>query len=186
MAAVVSVLADTTIELFASSVASGARIELGSISYDSSTNTTVSQIHSDLGRGDYCIGTESLHGHECFTYLEVSEAGLNGQFVLFVDNLNDVSDISLVAGNSGLQAVVQKIAAGPQPNLNPSMAVPKKEPLKVIVKKIVENEKGEKIEVEEVEEVAEDTRSWVQKNWMYIVPPLLIVMMLIPEEKEKK
>lgn len=46
-----------------------------------------------------------------------------------------------------------------------------------MIKEIDDNGVEVTREIEEEVEVPVDDRSWIQKNWMYVVPPLLIFML---------
>lgn len=180
------------LQITSRNVETGAKTEVGILDFDASTSDSTFHPSAALTAGSYCIGTTNLPRKDCFTYLEVSDAGLGGSFVLYVDEHNKVSDIAFFLAPSEIQTTVQKIGKGPVPNLSPSNAekVVKPPTQKVIRKKVVETEDGETVEIEEeVEEiVTEDNRSWVQKNYIYIVPALLVAMVLLPdgEEKEEK
>lgn len=85
--------------------------------------------------------------------------GLDGkQFVLFVDE--EIVGVSLVASDEK-SPIVRQVA-----HTAPNFGKPK-----VAVEENVE---------------AEDNRLFIQKNWMYIVPGLLLVMALVPEQPGEK
>lgn len=176
--------------LFSRNLDSLAVTQLGSLHYDPAAATSDFSAHdSHILPGSYCIGTSDLPLKECFVYLETS-GDLGGEFVVFVDDENQVSDISFLRGAGGFTLRVEKVVSNVKPNLTPfHKKEPVKEPVtqKVTRKRVVENENGEKVEIEEeVEEVVPvDERSWIQRNWMYVVPPLLLFLVMAPEDKQE-
>lgn len=175
------------IQFFAHNLDTQEEVQLGSIDYDLQASRSEFWAENlPIVPGAYCVGTKDLPGKECFAYLE-TDADIAGEFVVYVDNKDQLAEVSFLRGKSGLTSSVKKVTANVVPNLNPSQGQQVKEPViqKVTKKRVVENENGEEVEIEEeVEEaVAVDERSWIQKNWMYIVPPLLLFLLLAPEDK---
>lgn len=158
----------------------------------------------EIEAGDYCIGTADLINHDCFTYTELKTDNsiFSGkQFQLQLDKEGDIEHVSLINGagllhedgETFVDTVIVDFEKQPVPNLSPSHLKSKVDKTintnskttrttKKIVRKI--NQEGKEIEEEEevtiVEETTaegeeEDERSWIQKNWMYVVPPLLIM-----------
>lgn len=179
-------VATGALQIFIQNVESQAVSPLGTLDYDSSA--LKADFSSEIGSitpGAYCIGTKDIPAKECFTYVEINDQ-LQGEFVVYVDADNSISELTFLPGLDGLSLRVQKVVANVLPNLKPFFTQQKAlQPAtqKVTRKRVVEDENGEKVEVEEVEEVEVDNRSWVQKNWMYIVPALLLVFIMSPEEK---
>lgn len=164
--------------------------ELATLDYNSeSGNSELIPVSADLAPGSYCMGTFDVPQKECFVFFE--HLGLvSGDFVVYVDEELKISDISFISGGNGLRLRVAGVVTNVVPNLTPFH---KKEPVKqpttqkVTRKRVVENENGEKVEIEEeVEEIVpEDERLWIQKNWMYIVPPLLLFMVFAPDDSKE-
>lgn len=166
-------------KIYSTNVATGSTQELGLLSSSPEGGQFSPCVR--LPAGEYCLGTETL---ECFSYVKVTE-DLLGKFVVYY-NGQDIDSLAFIAGGKVLYVEVEKAAPAPVPNLKPFGEEAKHAAKqKVIRKKTVEKD-GEMVEVEEVEEEEEDQRSWVQRNWMYIVPPLIILLLLPDQEGEKK
>lgn len=159
---------------------------LGALSYDSDSHTasfTPQQL--SIPNGDYCIGTSE---NDCFSLASLDDGVSlfkNKQFSIQLGAAGEVLHISLI--NSKLKDVLVKPATShPVPNLNPAHAQKQaKAPQRKVVTKIVEDENGNQIEEQvEVEEIEEDTRSFVQKYWMYIITALFLVLALFSGEEE--
>lgn len=171
-----------SLEIFATNVHTGDRSDLGVLSF--SPESANFSVRATLAAGDYCLGTDVA---ECFSYSEVKE-GLSGEFVVYMDG-PEVENLAFVAGTNGLSLRVEHVAAAPVPNLQPPQEEVKQNMVKqkVMKKKTVKTDDGETVEVEEeVEEEVVDNRSWVQRNWMYIVPPLVLLLLIPDQEGEKK
>ncbi|KAI5963978.1 hypothetical protein CANMA_003575 [Candida margitis] len=142
----------------------------------------------------YCIGTKDIHNNDCFSYQSNLSNLTHAVFSLFLDEDGDISRLSLSFDDRLDKPQVKKrkqvIAA--QPNLNPDSMkkqrdeqqkkagnepVVEKVKQKKLIKEIDANGVEVTREIEEEVEVAVDDRSWIQKNWMYIVPPLIIFML---------
>lgn len=151
----------------------------------------------------YCIGTKDIHNNECFSYQSNLPNLTQAVFNLFLDEDGDILRLSLSfdnkLGKPQVKRRKQVIAA--QPNMNPDSIKKQREEQqqqkkagsggdgggsiveKVKKKKLIKEIDANGVEVtreieEEIEvEVPIDDRSWIQKNWMYIVPPLLIFML---------
>ncbi|XYA00280.1 hypothetical protein QA089_002816 [Meyerozyma guilliermondii] len=123
-----------------------------------------------LEPGYYCVGTKDLPGHECFTYTYL-DGGMDHKAVQVTVDNGQVMQLALIHNEDEKAVKIVSAAVGPNPNMDPV-------PLQSKKKKAVQQE--EKEDGEEVE------KSWIQKNWMYIVPPLMILMMLLPADEEKK
>lgn len=185
-----SALASNHILIFARNLDSLSVAELGSLNYDLSTaKLEFTEDSYEITPGPYCIGTRDLASKECFAYVEVNDQ-LGGDFVLYVDDKNEMTELSFLRSQEvGLRLRLKKVVTNIVPNLEPFQGQQQvKQPVtqRVTRKRVVENENGEKVEVEEVieEVVPVDERSWIQKNWMYVVPPLLLLLVLSPEDKQ--
>lgn len=177
----IGVVHAASLEIYATNVVTGVRTDLGALSYSAESATFSPR--TTLAAGDYCLGTDVA---KCFSYSEVKE-GLSGEFVVYMDG-PEMEDLAFVAGTNGLSLRVEHVAAAPLPTLQAPKPEVKQNTVKqkVVRKKMVKDENGDMVEVEEVvEEEVEDNRSWVQRNWMYIVPPL-VLLLLIPDGEEKK
>ncbi|KAG7663795.1 uncharacterized protein J8A68_002655 [[Candida] subhashii] len=151
----------------------------------------------------YCFGTNDLPNHECFSYTKGIKSLKSVQFHVFLDQASQIQHISVnydseTNDNDGPQVIIHPFELAPSPNLNPESlkGKQKKESSagqqrveKVIQKKIikVKDENGNEIEkeIEQEVEVEVDDRSWIQKNWMYIVPPLILFLMFSKDEPKK-
>lgn len=168
------------IQLYARSLVDNSKISLGSIDVDSKKLTLQESIE-----GEYCIGTDDIADSECISYYngKLNEFGVN----VYLDESGNVEFISL--GSDGV--TVHPFNEGAKPNLNPVVKskakgkTPKVE--KVIQKKlvkIIDEDGNEQEQEQEVEvEVAVDERSFIQKNWIYIVIPLIMFLMATGEGK---
>lgn len=157
--------------------------EFGRLSLGGASGTPQFLLTSAPENGLFCLGTSDLPGRECFAYHEV-DGPLTGKFLVHVSS-GEIKDVSFARGDGfSVEAVEPRTA--PQPNLHPAAKPVVQAPAtkKVVRKRVVENDDGDKVEIEEeVEENVEvDTRLWIQKNWMYVVPPLVIFMIMSPEK----
>lgn len=187
LACIVTAVSAKKILFFAHSLDTLEEIQLGSIDFDQESSSSAFLAEKNqFVPGPYCIGTRDLPGKECLAYLE-TDGGISGEFVVYIDSKNELAEVSFFRGKSGLSSTVRKVTANVVPNLNPSQGQQVNEPViqKVTKKRVVENEAGEKVEIEEEveEEVTVDDKSWIQKNWMYVVPPLLLFLVFAPEDK---
>lgn len=142
----------------------------------------------------YCIGTKDVHNNECFSYQTNLQNLNHAIFNLYLDGDGDILRLSLSFDDKLDKPQVKRrkqiIAA--QPNLNPDSMKKQREEQKnggnggQVVEKVKQKKVITEIdangvevtrEIEEEVEVPVDDRSWIQKNWMYIVPPLLIFML---------
>lgn len=123
--------------------------------------------------GDICLGTASLPHHECFAY---SNTLKRAQFHIYLDSSGNIDHLAANSANEA-SVTVHPFVAAPVPNLNPESYRKKAAAQKVLQKKVITDEDGEEVEVEEEVVVPADERSFIQKYWMYIVPPLLLFMM---------
>lgn len=188
----VAAATERTLDIYYRSITSNSKVNLGEIRYDPQTNTSSFTEKSALPKHEsLCLGTDKLPNNECFIYLETKEQPPTGNFVVLVDDSGLPSDVSLELHKGEIWGAQTKpIAKGPVPNFEPANREVSQEPVKKkTVKKITTTkvENGEEIQIEEeiIEEEEEDNRSWVQKNWLYIVIPLVILMFLSPEDEKK-
>lgn len=181
------VAAASTINIYGRELGTESEVAIGQIRYDSETKAALFDPVTSNGLGrQLCLGTHELPNHKCFVYHEQANGSLQGKFQLFMDG-NDIVRLSFSASTGDLSVEVIETTYGPAPNLQPVAveSTSAQQPLQtktVVRKRIVKNENGEESEVEEqVTEVTEvDNRSWVQKNWMYIVPPLVLFLIVAP------
>ena len=147
----------------------------------------------------YCVGTKDLDNHECFTLINGVES-LNGTVIdAFMDeNGVTISRLSLnfdESYNNKSKLRKHKFTTSPIPNLNPDSLKKQRQKQgnkggqgnnkqveiikqKKLVKYIDDDGNEAEKEIEEEIVVEVDNRSWVQKNWMYIVPPLLLLLIV--------
>lgn len=172
---------------YARGLDSAQKVPVGTLSFAEGTlEAQFASADPALQPGLYCIGTDDLPGKSCFAYLEVS-GRLGGKFVAFVGPDGELVDVTFVQGPGELSGTAEVRNRAAQPQYDETFR--QKEPVKtqkVTRRKVVENEAGEKVEVEEtVEEVVEvDNRSWIQKNWLYVVLPLVLFLVLAPDDKK--
>ncbi|KAK6453947.1 uncharacterized protein RJT20DRAFT_64526 [Scheffersomyces xylosifermentans] len=180
---------------------------LGTLNYDKSKKRGLferSDIEIPPNSVDLCIGTSDLKDHDCFTYLKGGKGiDFNSKaWHIFLDEANEIKRLAVnnedANENVSTPVVVHSYQRAPVPNLNPDSRknAPKKAqesgPRKEVVvqkkKVIVKDDDGNEVEkeIEEEVEVEVDDRSWVQKNWMYIVLPLVFFMLLGEEKKQEK
>ncbi|CAK7905166.1 endoplasmic reticulum membrane protein complex subunit 10 [[Candida] anglica] len=133
---------------------------------------------------DYCISTNEVPNHDCFALYRAQEEFENLHFI--VQSTEDYSKIERISinpnSNSPIVEII-KVENGPKPVMNPFNDKNKKKKAAGTGKGATE---GQKIEEEEQEEEEEDNRSFIQKNWMYIVPGLLILFFALGEQEEGK
>lgn len=175
----------STINIYATELGSSTEIALGTIDCEPllKTATFLATPPAPLGLA-LCLGTHDLPHHSCFVYHESANGVLQGKFQLFVD-ATGVQRVSFGAAADVMVDIVE-VVHSPAPDLKPFLAlqnlVQPVDTKTVLRKSVVTDEAGAESVVEEmVEEVVQpDTRSWVQKNWMYIVPPLILLFITAP------
>ncbi|KAI5957273.1 hypothetical protein KGF54_000201 [Candida jiufengensis] len=142
-----------------------------------------------------CIGTKDIYNNECFSYQKNIQSFNNTVFNLYLDEDNDIFRISLSFDDKIQKPTVKKHKhiISPQPNLNPDSMKKQREQQseqqnggnaqkieKIITKKkIIEKDSNGNEIIKEVDEEIEqvvDDRSFIQKNWMYIVPVLILLL----------
>lgn len=192
--AYLSLVALQEIGIFTRNIDTKQEQDIGVLTYGSQNATSAFQAYSDIsfGKGHYSVCARDLETVPgCFGYQE--GPGFGGDFQILVNGAGTIEGLSFVRGKVPLVfgSLVKSVESAPKPNLNPynrQTAQSQAQTLKVVQKKVVENEAGEKVEVEEeIEQVVEtDNRSWVQKNWMYIIPPLVLFLIFSPDEKKEE
>lgn len=174
------------IEIYARHLSSPNSVPIGALNYnreDKSATFTPQEVSFEPGA--YCISTSDS---DCLTLTKIEESSTileNKQFAIQLDAAGEVLHITLT--NSNLKGVlVRPATSGPVPNLDPVSAQKQvKAPQKKVITKIVEDENGNQIEEQvEVDEEVEDTRSFVQKYWMYIITGLFLLLALFSGEEE--
>ncbi|RCK65930.1 hypothetical protein Cantr_01682 [Candida viswanathii] len=147
----------------------------------------------------YCVGTKDLENHECFTFVD-GVTSLNGTVLdAFIDENGEISRLALNFDDSSKTTIRDKLRRHKlQPAAVPNMNAESIKKLRqqaqqaqggggangkvntVKQKKLIKyiDDDGNEVEKEIEEEVEVDERSWIQKNWMYIVPPLLLFLVL--------
>lgn len=194
IAAVVAIAAaHAPILLYARSA--GSDVNVGTLTIDG--RSVIVDKADAPGADKACVGTKDLPDHQCFGYTDLaSDWGVD----VFLDEQADIARL-LVRQGAGR---VHKYREDPQPNLkawavvnhpargqaNNEKSQEKKGPhteVKITKKKVVEeDEHGNKVEreVEVEEEVLVDNRLFVQKYWVYLVIPL--VMMLLQKDPQNQ
>lgn len=120
-----------------------------------------------------CLGTQNVENCDCFAVVDDLS---NKQFVIQLNQQAEIEYLSVQTIETKRKGVREQVIvrAGrviPEPNLSPNNQ-PKGKP-KPTAKVVGEGEEGGE----------EAPTSWVQKNWMYIIPPLLIMFVLLGDEK---
>ncbi|CUM63500.1 uncharacterized protein PRCAT00001076001 [Priceomyces carsonii] len=131
----------------------------------------------------YCIGSKKLSDNGCFDLTNFSSEDrplLDKGFVLYVNEIGEILRVSLINGATET-VVVRTRDLGPVPNLNPKSQrnEPQKKEKKKIIKKVVKDDAGEEVVIEE----EEDNRSWIQKNWLLLVTPLILYLLVTDDKK---
>lgn len=179
-----TVVAD--ISIFANPLDGTSKINVGSIISTESNHFEFNQVNSLPANIDYCIGTEDLANHECFGYFKAKSD--NGKLKLLVKGDSNEGVIYKILINpdinSGKDLIIVGEEKGPSPILNPVHSQKQKPGKKSGVNSNAAPEGGEAEDDVEEEEV--DNRSFVQRNWMYIVPGLILLFMGLSPEEEKK
>ncbi|EMG49209.1 hypothetical protein SBY92_000582 [Candida maltosa Xu316] len=146
----------------------------------------------------YCIGTKDLENHECFTFLNGVDSLNHTVIDAFMDKDNaEIVRLSLTfAEESTNKLRKHRFAKSPVPNLNPDSLKKLKQQQQqsqekgkveiVKQKRIIKvtDDEGNEVEKEIEEEIEVDNRSWIQKNWMYIVPPLILFLIMGGDNKQ--
>lgn len=186
-----SLVALSSIDIYAQDVHSKSEVSLGAIHFDhQSKSASFSATGADVVGTSLCLGTHDIPGQECFVYQEAADGKLGGSFQLFVDQ-NGIQRLSFSPSLEEFSAEIIEISHGAGPNMLPlfqEKTAQKPQTSTVVRKRVVTDEDGVESVVEEevVEVIEEDNRSWVQKNWMYIVPPLVLFLLFAPVDEQKK
>lgn len=187
-----SLVALSSLSIYARDIDNDVRTTIGAILFDEKTNIAAFNpvTVGNIGKA-VCLGTDDLPNHECFVYHELSKEELQGRFQIIVDE-SGIRRISFAPSAEELVVGVVEVTRAPAPNLLPVamelQAVPKPQTKQVMRKRVIVDDAGvESVVEEEVLEVVEqDNRSWVQKNWMYIVPPLVLFLIFSPEPPKEQ
>lgn len=155
---------------------------------ETNTKTEIAQVDIEQKKleilleieGEFCIGADIIN-NDCISYYKgkLEKFGVK----VFLNKQDEIDLISLT--KSGVTIV--PFTEGAKPNLNP--ITKKKEDSKKVVQKVVVtllDEDGNEItqEVEqEVEEIIDD-RSFIQKNWKWIVIPLILFLVTGQEKPD--
>lgn len=121
----------------------------------------------------YCVGIKGIEDKSCSIVKDVTKH----KYDIQLDSKGDFVGITINSGD-WQHSQLKTPTKAPSPNLHPNN----------IAKGKSATSSNEKIkpEGEENKESEEDTRSWVQKNWTYIVPPLIILFVLFGDEENQK
>lgn len=187
-----SLAALSSISIYARDVTNNAKVSIGSILFDNQRKIAAFSAEPAPGISKtVCLGTDDLSGHDCFVYHQLAGEELQGSFQVFVDE-SGIQRISFAPSAEKLAVGVVEVSRAPGPNLLPVamelQPAPKAQTKLVMRKRVVIDDEGVETVVEEevLEVVEEDNRSWVQKNWMYIVPPLVLFLIFAPNEPPKE
>ncbi|KAK6874129.1 hypothetical protein K6H11_001773 [Candida tropicalis] len=145
----------------------------------------------------YCIGTKDLENHECFTFINGVSSLNNTVIDAFIDENGDITRLALNFDESSKPTIRKhKVHPAAIPNMNAESIKKQRQQQQqqaqnsgkvrvVKQKKLIKyiDDEGNEVEKEIEEEVEIDERSWVQKNWMYIVPPLLLFLVMGGDSK---
>ncbi|GEQ70492.1 hypothetical protein JCM33374_g4170 [Metschnikowia sp. JCM 33374] len=194
---ILSLVASQDITIYTKNVYNSHQQDIGILAYDAEHRTADFRLSPDVSieTTAFSLCARDLAGTDCFGYQEIDQTGpgaLGGDFGLVIDDEGTIQRLSFSRGDvpQEFSCHVGTVNMALKPNLNPfnkrnaNDQQAQTQTKKVVRTRVVENEEGEEVEVEEEveEEVAVDTRSWVQKNWMYIVPPLVLVLILSPSD----
>lgn len=172
------------VNIFANSIDNASRIKVGSIVTADANGFEFQQENSLPANTDYCIGTSDLPNHECFGYIRTLVEDEKLKLLVKADSTGGIIKKLLI--NPDIQAqqplVVVAEVGGPSPIMNPVHSQKKNSKP---AKSRIAPDGGEVVAEEEEEEEVEDDRSFVQKNWMYIVPGLLLLFMGLSPAEEK-
>lgn len=180
--AVASLTETRRIDIHAKRLGDANAISAGYISYDE--NLANFTVDNEIPEGKYCIHASEF---PCFSLASHKGGPMVGTFTLFLGP-EGVENLAYIADNQDeAHAEINKIAAGPEPDFSAATLAPKKIVTQKVKRTKVVEVDGQKVEVEEeIEEVVpEDTRLYIQKYWMYLIIPV-VVLMLTPEDKEDK
>lgn len=141
-------------------------------------SSALERSHEDL----VCIGTHSIPQSECIALVKNITSGLIT--VLLQPESNSIR-ISVGPSSNGFEITIMDETAASVPDF--ASAKPKR------LAKIASKVPGVDSDTHENEEYADDQelelpphKSWVKRNWMYIVPPLAILLLLLPEDQPTK
>lgn len=156
-------------------------VSAGYISYDD--NLANFTANSDFPEGKYCIQSSEF---PCFSLASHKGGPIAGTFTLFLGP-KGVENLAYFADNQDTaHAEISRVIAGPEPDYSAATQAPKNIVTQKVKRTKVVEVDGQQVEVEEeIEEVVpEDNRLYIQKYWIYLIIPL-VVLMLTPEDKEE-
>lgn len=164
-----------TVHIYAKPLSSSESIGLGSLHYDkNTTHASFTQNDLTIDDGHYCIGTTDLPNLECFTYTKLFKSTLLTKLLLVhLDADKNIARLSI--SSSALQSESNPADSSIQLSLSFVKYDPKP------IKRLAQPKKPEN----QHENIEKDSpTSWIQKNWMYVVPPLLIMFLLLGEDQK--
>ncbi|ODQ81518.1 hypothetical protein BABINDRAFT_159799 [Babjeviella inositovora NRRL Y-12698] len=154
----------------------GGSQSLGSLSYDAATQEAEFAINEALGPvpdSVYCI-SNSEYG-PCVAYKRLA-APLNEVLVIHLDADHNIDQLSLVGSGAASEAnTVVTLMKGPNSGAQP-----------ILKSSAVNPEIGNEGQPVPEGDLKKQEKSFIQQNWMYIVPPLVILFMMLPQEEEVK
>lgn len=127
----------------------------------------------------YCIGTHSLPHHECFGVVKDLN---NLQITIIYGEETQDTRISVSPGHDGIQATSKQVAEAPVPAMraNRKIKVAAGKTTSEIQDSVPDDEEAGSFDPGEINKT-----SWVKRNWMYLVPPLIILFIMLPDGVEE-
>lgn len=131
------------------------------------------ELNSVLNEGRYCIGSAALN-MPCFAYTELSGLPFaNHSLHVYMNKDGSVAHVTFAQPKTPNAFEIHPYAPAPLPFANRIKPQDKRQGSRQPAKDSEANS----------EQDEEDNRSWVQKNWIYIVPPLIIFLLLTGDDK---
>lgn len=148
--------------LYAESVDNALKVEIGTINYDRLAGAAnFSRTDAPFLLDEYCIGTNI---EPCYVCGMLSD---------------DILKERLVRLHLAPDKSVDYISLGPKDTKDVKIIPNTKAPSPIF--EVRETADTEKTPLD----VNSKQKSWIQQNWIYVVPPLLILFFLLPEEEAK-
>lgn len=181
-----STTGSSMIPLFYKPLDSPIESDWGVVTYHEINNTaeftpcqTLNRSHDGLA----CIGTHSLPHSECVGLVKDITCG---SITVLLQRNSDSIRVFVSSSTKGFEITIMEDNSAPVPKFattkprHKSNTSPQKVP--GIAADTIEDDGYE----DEKEAELPPQKSWVKRNWMYIVPPLAILLVLLPEDKPTK
>lgn len=126
-----------------------------------------------LEKKRYCIGSDALN-MPCFAYAELSGLPFaNHSLHVYMNKDGSVAHVTFTRQETPKAFEIHEYTTAPLPFANRIKPQDKRRGSRQRAKDSEADNKQDE----------DDNRSWVQKNWIYIVPPLLIFLLLTGDDK---